>query len=192
MDLAQPLKMICGYMSKPFKKSNMDKVFFILYKIVDSYPTELGERYRVQCINTKAILELTVEDIVFDLDILYGLHPVQACFVGIEYAKLRQTRKLDPENHGQPINPMGRYAGYRYGSLNLLYQNRHGLLGFTCLNSGEEFLMDPRDIALSRELIEEFDVAHAFCIGVMAGNKMINPVVKSRRVARPSLKLVKG
>ena|SRR3990167_7437038 len=192
MDLAQPLKMICSYMSKPFKKSKIDKEFFILYKIVDSYSTEFEEHYRVQCINTKVILELTVEDLVFDLDILYGLHPVQACFIGIEYAKLWKTRMLDPENHGKPLNPMGRYAGYRYGSLNLLYQNRNGLLGFVCLNSGEEFLMDPRDIALSRELIEEFDVAHAFCIGVMAGNKMINPVVQSRHVVRPSLRLVKG
>lgn len=179
-------------MSKPFKKSKIDKEFFVLYKIVDSFSTEFEEHYCVQCINTKVILELTVEDIVFDLDILYGLHPVQACFIGIEYAKHWKSKRFDPDNYGKPLNPMGRYMGYRYGSLNLLYQNRNGLLGFACLNSGEEFLMDPRDIALSRELIEEFDVAHAFCIGVMAGNKMINPVAQSRRVIKPSLTLVKG
>ena len=33
--------------------------------------------------------------------------------------------------------------------------------------------MDPRDIALSQSLIEEFDAAQAFCIGILAGFKFV-------------------
>lgn len=83
----------------------------------------------------------------------------------------------------------------RYGSYNLLYKDRRGFLGFECKDNDQQFLMDPRDIALSRELIEEFDAAQAFYIGVWAGLKFVNPVDvqehhKRRKVSH--LQLVKG
>ena len=40
--------------------------------------------------------------------------------------------------------------------------------------------MDPRDIALPKELIEEFDAAQAFYIGVWAGFKFVNPVLNAQ------------
>ena len=134
---------------------------FILYKIVDSYLTRMEERYKVQCINTKAVLELTLEEMVSDLDILYGLHPVQGCFIGIKYAKKVKAQVLVMEN---PSQSPPKFSGYRYGNNTLLYQRRDGDLGFVCNNSGQEYLMDPRDIALSKEIIQEFDVAQAFCL----------------------------
>ena len=55
--------------------------------------------------------------------------------------------------------------------------------------------MDPRDIALSEELIQEFDAAHAFHIGLYAGHKMNNPIEKPcgviKNFNRSHLKIVK-
>lgn len=161
------------------KKTQMNKNSFILYKIVDFYKVKNNEYYRVQCINTKGMLQLTIEEIVFDFDVLHGLHPIQGCFIGIEYAKaIKATTGEVANNHTKSQNMLNKYSMSRYGNNSLMYQDRNGLLGFECSSKGEAFLMDPRDIALSRELIEEFDAAQAFCIGVFAGLKFVNPVSK--------------
>lgn len=36
--------------------------------------------------------------------------------------------------------------------------------------------MNPKDISLSEELIQEFDAAQSYFIGLQAGIKIINPV----------------
>jgi hypothetical protein len=69
-----------------------------------------------------------------------------------------------------------KYAPSRYGAYNLCYQNRKGLLCFINKKTYEEFIMDPRDIATSEELIGEFDAPQAFYIGLLAGSKMNTPV----------------
>ena len=181
--LMQPLKKtVSGLFCRTFYKSRSDKNHFILYKIVDSYLLEDTEYYKVQCINTKALLHITIEEIVFDWDILYALHPVQGCFVGIEYAKVIKSNHSHKQCHTKSHSMVNKHSTCRYGNNILLYQDREGLLGFECTISGKKFLMDPRDIALSRELIEEFDVAQAFCIGVLAGLKLVNPVAKHRKL----------
>ena len=176
--LMQPFKKTFLHLfGKPLQKTQINKNAFILYKIVDSYEVKNNEYYRVQCINTKGILQLTLEEIVFDFDILHGLHPIQGCFIGIEYAKvIKATTGEAAKSHTKSQNMLNKYSTSRYGKNNLIYQDRNGLLGFECSYKGGEFLMDARDIALSKELIEEFDAAQAFCIGVFAGLKFVNPV----------------
>ena len=102
-----------------------------------------------------AMFDALIQDIVFDEDILYGLHPIQGCYIGIEYEK---TTKFDTRNSKAQVKPrsvFSKYSASRYGNNHLLYQNRNGLLGFESKITSEQFLMDPRDIALSRSLIEE-------------------------------------
>lgn len=179
--LIEPLKnTVSGLFCRTFYRKKGEQNKYILYKIVDSYLLESQEYYKVQCINTKAIMHVNLEEIVFDVDILYGLHPVQGCFIGIEYAKFIKSTTSSVRNQESPQNMLRKYSTCRYGNNTLLYQDRNGLLGFECSLSGKEFLMDPRDIALSRELIEKFDVTQAFCIGVLAGLKLSNPAAKSR------------
>lgn len=68
----------------PFKRARIDgKINYIFYKIVDFD----GSQYVLQCINTRAIFRYNIVSLVQDIDILYGLHPSQACFIGIEFAK---------------------------------------------------------------------------------------------------------
>jgi len=160
-----------------FKSYQNTKNAFILYKIVDSECVNQTEYYKIQYINTKAIIQLTVEEIAFDLTILHGLHPIQGCFVGIEYSKvIKNMNNNDTKRYIKSQNLLDKYFVKRYGNNNLEYQDRSGRLGFRHCSTDETFLMDPRDIALSRELIEEFDVAQAFCIGVLAGFKFSNSV----------------
>lgn len=154
---------------KTFKDWQKNKNPYILYKIVDSYSISKKESYKIQCVNTKALFSISIQELVFDISILHGLHPVQGCFIGIEYAKV--TRAMNPELQNKNKEFESIQSICRYGIFNLLYQTRKGLLGFENIRSKELFLMDPRDIALSKEFIEGFDVAQAFCIGIHAGHK---------------------
>lgn len=195
--LLQPLKKtFLHFFGNPFQKTHTDINEFIMYKIVDFYKVKNNEYYKVQCINTKGLVPLTIGEIVFDLDILHGLHPIQGCFIGIEYAKVIKANTTEgAKSQVKSQNMLNKYSMNRYGNNTLMYQDRNGLLGFECSSTGEEFLMDPRDIALSRELIEEFDAAQAFCIGVLAGLKFVDPVSKHHNSNKPKqvdyLRLVK-
>jgi hypothetical protein len=144
---------------------------FIFYKIVDFDPSE--DIYKLQCINTRPTFDAKISDIVFDLDILFGLHPIQACFIGIEYGKsLQQFNSSNPIKDKVHKISFTQYSTSRYGNYQLDYQTRKGELGFTHQITKEKYLMDPRDIALSEDLIRDFDASQAFYIGLLAGRKM--------------------
>ncbi|MBA2649223.1 MAG: hypothetical protein H0U75_06405 [Legionella sp.] len=167
--LSQPFRKTFAIFSNSFYRSRIDKDVFIIYKIVDSLFENMEEYYIVQCINTKAILKLKIEELVYDFYILHGLHPIQSCFIGIEYARNMKINSIQDSFHHK-------FSYRRYGDNNLLYQDRAGQLGFENVSDSEVFIMDPRDIALSRELIENFDAAQAFCIGILAGLKLAKPL----------------
>jgi len=175
------------------KEWHKNKNPYVLYKIVDSYNSAKEEFYKIQCINTKGILAISIQDLVFDISILHGLHPVQGCFIGIEYAKISRmiNNGLQRKTKELLLTP----SQCRYGTFNLLYQNREGFLGFENMTNNEQLLMDPRDIALSKELIEEFDVTQAFCIGIHAGLKFdytAKPIISIQNGQFKHLRLVKS
>jgi hypothetical protein len=171
------------------RKRHQDKrSHYIFYKIVDV--VKEGEKFKLQCINTNALFHATLTEIVYDVDILYGLHPIQACYIGIEYAKLLKIKRSHSEvNNCQNIK-MNDYVEYRYGTYELCYQDRKGNVCFTNAQTSDVFLMDPRDIALSQELIQDFDATQAFHIGLFAGLKLNNPT-KSTKSKKNHLRLVK-
>jgi hypothetical protein len=160
----------------------------IFYKIVD---TNNNNEFTLQCINTNALFYAKISDIVYDTDILYGLHPVQSCFIGIEYAKYIKKHKHNSKTNAQKIN---QYSLSRYGCYSLCYQNRNGELCFINNITNEQFIMDSRDVALSEELINEFDAAQAFYIGLLAGLKINNLAKQNEnysKIKRPLLYVVK-
>ena len=160
----------------------------VFYKIVDSIN---NNEFALQCINTNTLFYAKITDIIFDTDILYGLHPVQSCFIGIEYAKYIKKHKHPSKTNSQKIN---QYSLSRYGYYSLCYQNRNGELCFINNITNEQLIMDPRDIALSEELINEFDAAQAFYIGLLAGLKINNPAKQNKNyseIKQPLLYLVK-
>lgn len=161
------------------KKSN-----FIFYKIVDFDSHSL--LYTLQCINTKTTFLIQLVEIIFDVDILFSLHPVQACFVGIEYAKYEKRHNINTFRH---LKKLEQYSICRYGSYRISYQNRNGEICFVHIGSNKNLILDPRDIALSEDLIIEFDAAQAFYIGISAGLKM--NILKKQVKKPPFLRLVK-
>lgn len=172
MHLLQSVRSTFNYLfcSKVLKDCSKNKRTHILYKIVDSFITSQEEEfYKVQCINTKALIKISIQNLVFDFHILHGLHPVQSCFIGIEYIKI--ITMLNQGHHKIAKEFVLNHSTCRYGTYNLLYQNRQGFLGFENIFSGEQFLMDPKKLALSQDFIEEFDAAQSFYIGIQAGLK---------------------
>ncbi|PJE14245.1 hypothetical protein [Legionella sp.] len=176
---------------KIFNNGNQNKNESILYRIVDSYNHNGEEGFKVQRINTKAVFPILLQEIVLDLDILYGLHPIQSCFVGIEYSKTSlTTRNFNFLAQSTKKIMKNLYAVNRYGNNKLLYQDREGNLGFKSKDK-DDVLMDPRDIVLSQSLIEEFDADQAFCIGILAGIRFVKFSTQDRKRI-PQLKLVSG
>lgn len=167
-------------------KTHDERSNHIFYKIVGF--SHERKKYIMQCFNTKAIFYAKISDIVFDTDILHSLHPTQACFIGIEYSKVAKNES----NPTGALEKLKNSPAYRYGNYELCYQDRYGNLSFLNTKTNEEFIMDPRDIALSQDLIEEFDAIQAFCIGVYAGIKMDNfPKKRKINENKPYLRIVK-
>lgn len=163
---------------------------YIFYKIVEA--DDDGPHFMLQCVNTSVTLWADILEIVLDRKILSSLHPVQSCFIGIEYSKYLHSHKEALKKNAQLRTES--YLLHRYGIYRIVYQDRNGNLCFVCSESKKEYLMDPRDIALSRELIEEFDAVQAFYIGYLAGLKLRNPVNRPQSIGSqipPYLKVVK-
>ncbi|QRN02970.1 hypothetical protein GH742_03310 [Legionella sp. MW5194] len=189
--LLQPLTETFSNLLYPKRKNKRARKSFILYKIVDFYPYHDQGYYKVQYINSKAVIDLTINDIVFDLDILHGLHPVQSCYIGIEYSKTVKSNSTEIRQLKQE-NTFGAYSVSRYGSYNLLFQTRDGLIGIEHWPTQKQSIMHPQEVALSRELIKEFDAAQAFYIGLLAGLKMSTAPLNPMPPAKIShLRLVK-
>lgn len=157
----------------------------IYYKLVDS--KKENEYFLLQCINKKATFHAKLSEIVFDTDILHGLHPIQSCYIGLEYSK--HAMKESNYHQGKSNN----YSVYRYGKFRLSSQNREGNICFINESTNEAFLMDPRDVCLSKDLIQEFDAAQAFYIGLLAGLKINNPITRDNinNKSKPYLRVIK-
>lgn len=101
----------------------------------------------------------------------------------MEYAKISHSNE-------KPKTITSDYFESRYGKHNLLYQARDGRLGFESKVDGRQFIMEPQEIALTKEIIEEFDVIQAFYIGILAGLKFLKKGKNSEPDQKPSLRLV--
>jgi hypothetical protein len=108
----------------------------------------------------------------------------------VEYIK-----KHEPKNKMTNTNSkkMNQHSLDRYGCYSLCYQNRNGEICFKNNLTNEQFIMDPRDIALTEELITEFDATQAFYIGILAGLKINNFASQSEasKNKRPDLYIIK-
>jgi len=181
------LKELLFTLTRPKQKQAADKADYIFYKIVDTFDDEI---FLLQCINTQSTFRSKITDIVFDRYILLGLHPIQACYVGIEYSKflkklpdhLKKHKKFTVNSDSYPIS--------RYGSYSIHFQNRKGDISFFNKMTSKETIMDPRDIALSEELIIEFDASESFYIGMLAGLKLHNPIAQEKK-STSYLKIIK-
>ncbi len=118
---------------------------YIFYKIIDL--THKQQLYLLQCINTKAVFHATLTDIVFDIEILSALHPIQACYIGIEYSKYIKISESQPAIPKKQTEKLCSQPCSRYGRYNLCSQGRKNTVCFMDKTNNKSFVSDPRDSA---------------------------------------------
>ena len=151
---------------------------YFLFRILE----RAGEQYLLQCINKNVVFYADIREIIFSSYILYGLHPIQACQIGIDAQSMHNTSR----KHDRELYSVANHFVYRYGKYNLYGQDREGNLLFTNPDTYEEFCMPAREVALSEKLIREFDASQAFYIGLISGNRLT-----ISRTIQPNLYIVK-
>ena len=141
----------------------------VLYKIIDIHGTHI---YVLQCVNSKSIFQADISEIISDTDILYNLHPIQSCFIGLEYANYLKTKTLTkvPSITEKPLSKKN--SKPLEGDLTLKHQDRRGDICYIDHKTNEEFVSSPKDIVSSNHLIERFHADEAFYIGLCAGIKI--------------------
>lgn len=135
----------------------------VVYKIIDTKEENL---FVLQCMNSKSIFEANILEIVSKSDLLIGLHPLQACFIGIEYTKDRSFKKHSIKMDRIPP-----------GELSLTQQDRDGNIYFVD-QSSEEYVMKASELIFNDPLLSRFNPVHAFYIGLTAGAKIHNHLGK--------------
>lgn len=147
----------------PHKSDNRSN--YIFFKIVGSYEN----KYSIQCINSNAFFYVTIHEMVEDPDILYFLHPIQSCYIGLEYASEIMESGQILEAKSNYLERLKQFPSTRYGEFRIFYQDRDGKIGFG--NPKKRFIMSPREIAFNEDIIGQFDSIQAFYIGFLAGLK---------------------
>jgi len=154
---------------------------FIFYKIIESSESS----YTLHCINTKAIFQITLVELVSDKQILYALHPVQACFIGIEFAN--RSMVSEAYKSTMPTQLLNRYGKYKIVAI-----DRDKKISVLNLNTRKIEKWLPSEIALSEKMISCFDASQAFYIGYLSG-KIIDKIILPKQIkhSKPSLRLIK-
>ncbi|GAB4223173.1 MAG: hypothetical protein Tsb005_17340 [Gammaproteobacteria bacterium] len=142
---------------------------YIFYKIVNQHKN----KFLIHCITTDVFFYMTLQEIIDDLDILYGLHPLQASFIGLEYAQILQSPTKLVDVFLKKNNP---HAFRRYGNCYIHYQDEYGKICFTDTSKYQNFSLPPCEIVKNGDLISQFDSAQAFYIGALAGFSLKEPV----------------
>lgn len=141
----------------------------VVYKIINE-----GKRraYILQCVNSKTVFEASILEIIFDTDILHGLHPLQSCFIGIEYAFYIRSLDEAKERNEKEIDMLNTRKIISFSKLKLKYINRRGFICYVNTLTNEEKISDPKEIVFIDSIIKEFHPSESFYIGLCAGKKM--------------------
>src|SRR5438045_9758163 len=85
---------------KKIKNKKIGKKYnFIFYKIVATAGSEYD--FTLQCLQKNVIFNVPITEIVNNTDILYALHPAQACYIGIKYVKYLNNNKSPQDAHSK-------------------------------------------------------------------------------------------
>lgn len=157
---------------------NADISSFIFYRIVRYFENE--NCFTMQCINTNVLFNIGISSLLFDFDILYSLHPVQACFVGIRAAPFFcQNTEFRFNDGGDWHQNCSRYGSYR-----ILYLDRKSRVHFYDKKNSKEHVMNAAEIAGTRELISEFDSVQAYYLGYLSALGMLRSAARKATTLR--------
>jgi hypothetical protein len=177
------------FIKKLLLNKNPKKYDYILYRLI-SYKNKTLE---FQYINSRNTFLLELEDVIFRQDILYCLNPLQSCFIGVEFAKYYTLNDKNVNRRNK--NKQYSFLVHRYGKYKICYQDTRSKEICFIDKDNTEIFMDPVNIAMKNELIEEFDAAQSFYIGFQAGYVMKNNHIKKSIIVtaqKSNLRLVKS
>lgn len=159
---------------KKFKRKSVLKNY-VFYKIIDDKEINNEKVYILRCLHTSRIFYHNFSKIYFDKNILYHLHPIQACFISFEY------------HLHKSLNKDTIMLQHRYGIFVVKELIRGGLIKFYNILNGKEEMKQAIEIVYNDELIENFDSTHAAYIGKVAGLNL-----RRKKNKLPNLKLIIG
>ena len=153
----------------------VEKNGYVIYLIVDE--TKRGD-YCLRCVNKKDIFMISRERLVLDNTILFGLHPIQSCFIGMEAAKhpvMSEQTMRSEQSLAHVGNILNRYGCYTIHSV-----QRDGKMVFYRQADQQRFALYPDEIVKVESFISEFDSSQAFYIGYSAGQRQLNLAQRSQ------------
>lgn len=125
---------------------------------------------KFQMINTRQIFTVKLHEVIENIDYILGLHPSESCFLGVEF----QNANFELSNqHFERIDYISKL--YRYGSLKYLSMNPDisgQKVRYKSLEENKIFFKCPIKLAKDQNLIDKFDPAQAFIIGIEAAKKI--------------------
>jgi hypothetical protein len=158
----------------------------VIYKVIDINPDTLN--VVIRCINTTTNVKDKIPYIIKDKDILSGLEPVEACWLGYYYGRAIQKKSADVvKKSTDDVSFLLRNTRGKYRIHSL---NRGGMISFidTSTNVISEKLVIR--IAKDEAMVNQFDPSQACYIGILAGLQEERTVGTSNPT-KPILTLVK-
>lgn len=136
------------------------------YKIVD-VDQEKG-KYIVQCSFLRAVMKLSLDDIVADPGLILGFPSEQACFLGIKVASFLS------DSSPITIASMAKIIQKNGGKYSILSEMRGKKICFIDREQFQKQVMCPITIATDPDLINNFGPGQSFYIGYLAGTIVLS------------------
>jgi len=155
---------------------------YVFYKIIDQ--DLKTETYRLICINTNGTFKCSLDELIKDKTILFGLHPLQSCLIGIEHGKYLKGKGFSFEFSKE-------FAKKKAGQYQLLYLDREGKVAFVDLKTNDRHILEPIEIVDDPPTISKFNACQAYYIGVLAAFNNLNKLQTDLK-KRSHLKLIKS
>lgn len=129
-----------------------------------------GENIVFLCYGGKAFFKRNLFDAIVDDKLISGLHPEQACFLGIIVSRwLKENNIIDKAEKYQKIL---RRHNYNSAVEDSIAFDRHGNLIYTDKQTGELKVEMAHMVASNKDLISKFHSLVACSIGVYVGNNL--------------------
>lgn len=169
-----------------------------IFKTLDSYKNYLYfiEEINIQknlvtlrCTGTRAVIKLSIEEVVADSVIIEGLCPRQACILGGCYGRLMRF-SADREKKLKNVTSMTFQLSNKRGRYVVQCQHRTGEIGYFNKKTKQAFIEHPLTIVNNAYIISEFDPTEACYLGILAGSSLERAIITGKEIAQAA-KLIK-
>lgn len=164
----------------------------ILYKISS---IDAENQTAILHVNFKNIFfTQTFSEIISNVEIIEGLSPQQACWLGVYYGRALKTA-LDGKKNLRNIKKPDYLLQHKQGCYKIISENRDGNITCIHVKTKQTLTSHPLCIAEDGTFIKNFDANQACYIGILAGIAMIkkqnHAQVETKQHCVPYLRLVK-